>query len=93
MKKVLVVCGTAGITSAIAEKEINDEAERNGIKIFTSRCTPLELNSRAKDFDLIVSTIVIKDIYGKPIINGLPFITKIGKDEALSEIMNFLQKN
>ena len=32
MMKVLVVCGTGGITSAIAEKEIQEEAKRNGVR-------------------------------------------------------------
>lgn len=92
MMKVLVVCGTGGITSAIAEKEIQEEAKRNGISITTYRCTPLEVNSRASDVDLIVSTTVLEDDYGVPIINGLPFITKIGKDKVLSEIIDYLKK-
>ncbi|GFN37172.1 PTS sugar transporter subunit IIB [Tepidimicrobium xylanilyticum] len=92
MIKVLVVCGTGGITSSVAEKEIQEEAKRNGISITTSRCTPLEVNSRARDVDLIVSTTVLNDDYGVPIINGLPLITKIGKDKVLLEIMDFLKK-
>lgn len=92
VKKILVVCGTGGITSTIAEKEIIEAAKREGIPISTSRATPLEVSQRAKDVDLIVATTALKGNYNAPIINGLPFITGVGKGKVINEILDFLRK-
>lgn len=91
-KKVLVVCGTGGITSAVAEKQIIEAAKRGGISISTYRCTPLEVEVKSKDVDLIVSTTALKNQYNVPVINGLAFITGIGKEKVLREIIEFLKK-
>ena len=91
-KKVLVVCGTGGITSTIAEKEIIEAAKREGIPITTSRVTPLEVSQRDKDVDLIVTTTALRGTYNAPVINALAFITGVGKAKVLEQIISFLKK-
>jgi len=93
VKKILVVCGTAGITSTIAEQEIQAAARAAGIQVQTMRCTPGAVATRAHDVDFIVTTTALGSHYGVPIINGMAFITGIGKEQVIEEILNRLRDN
>ncbi|MGE5485377.1 MAG: PTS sugar transporter subunit IIB [Ignavibacteriales bacterium] len=90
-KKVLVVCGTGGITSTVAEREIQAAARQAGIPIQTMRCTPHEVPARAGDVDLIVSTTALATGFKAPVINGIAFITGVGKKELIDKIIASLK--
>jgi PTS system galactitol-specific IIB component len=90
-KKILFVCGTGGITSAIVEQEVLKVCKAEGIDIQTIRCVPPEVTNRAKDVDLIVTTTALGSDYPVPVVNGLGFITGVNKKETLEEIINLLK--
>ena len=91
MKKVLFVCGTGGITSAIVEKEVLTACKEAGISIQSSRCTPTEVFERSKHVDFVVTTTAIGSNYPVPVINALSVITNVGKEKTIKEIINMLK--
>lgn len=91
MKTVLVACGTAVATSTVVAKSIEDAAKEAGIKIHTKQCKVSEIGVHADSADLIVSTTQVSQDFGVPVINGLPFLTGIGKDQTLEQIISALK--
>lgn len=91
MKKILFVCGTGGITSAIVEKEVLTACKTAGISVQSTRCTPTEVHARSKDVDFIVTTTAIGSNYPVPVINALSIITNVGKEKTIEDIINMLK--
>ena len=92
MKKVLFVCGTGGITSAVAEKQAVDACKEAGVPIFAIRCKPTEMTTYLDNIDFIVSTTAIGDNYPVPVVHALPLIIGVGKEAVLSEIVALAKK-
>jgi PTS system galactitol-specific IIB component len=90
-KKILFVCGTGGITSAIAEQEVLKACKDEGMDVLTIRCVPTEVASRARDVDIIVSTTALGSGYPVPVVNGLGLITGVNKKETLEQIVELLK--
>jgi PTS system galactitol-specific IIB component len=93
MKRILFVCATGGITSTVAEKQVQDACKNAGVQITTIRCTPPEIKSRLDNIDLIVTTTMIGNDYPVPVIFSLELITGIGKDKKLVEIVETIKKS
>lgn len=91
MKKVLFVCGTGGITSAIVEREVLTACQAAGISVQTSRCNPTEVYGRAQDVDFIVTTTALGSNFPVPVINALSIVTNVGKEKTLEEIIELLK--
>jgi len=91
IKKILFVCGTGGITSAIVEKQVMSFCKQEGVSVQSSRCTPTEVYRRAQDVDLIVTTTALGTNYPVPIVNGMSFITHVGEEKVLEEISRLLK--
>lgn len=87
MKRILFVCGTGGITSAVAESRVVEACSNAGLNVMTKRCTPATVESNLDHIDLIVSTTYLSGSYPVEVVNALALITGIGADAVLSEIV------
>jgi len=83
MKKIVVACAGAVLTSIIAADRITELCRGAGIPVDIQRCTVDELPTRAAGADLIVCTVRVTDDWGVPVVYGAPFIT--GQDVATTE--------
>lgn len=92
MKKIIVACGAGVATSTIAIQKIKAGLEKRGLldKVQITQSTVVELAKQAKNFDLIVTTAMTSEDYGVPLIKGLPFITGIGVEKVIDEIVQGL---
>ena len=90
-KIVVVACGTAIATSTVVAKAIEGACKEAGISVKTRQCKAAEVRAQAKGADLIVTTTPIPGDIGVPVIQGLPFLTGIGKEDTLKEIVAALQ--
>lgn len=89
MKKILVVCGMGVATSTVANKTISDYLASKGIKVSINQAKVTELAAYAGQVDLIVLMATgakIPSNINVPVIKGLPFLTGVGKEEALKQI-------
>lgn len=91
-KIVLVACGTAVATSTVVAVAIGEACKAAGIPVQTRQCKASEVPMLAKDCDLIVTTTPVPKDLGKPVIQGLAFLTGIGKDQVLKQIIDALKQ-
>ena len=73
---------------AVAIEEACKEA---GIAVETRQAKASEVPMMAKDVDLIVTTTPVSSDLGVPVIQGLAFLTGIGKDDVLKQIIEALK--
>ncbi|HEC24307.1 MAG TPA: PTS galactitol transporter subunit IIB [Chloroflexi bacterium] len=92
-KVVLVACGTAIATSTVVAKAIEEACKEAGIPVRTRQCKAAEVPTLAKEADLIVTTTPVAQDLGVPVIQGLAFLTGIGKDQVLQQIIEELKKD
>jgi PTS system galactitol-specific IIB component len=90
MKKLLVICGTGVATSTMVASSIRDHCTRQGIDVEVSQGKVMDLLQGDPDVDLIVATTAVPDSVSVPVVAGLPFLTGVGRDEALAEIVSHL---
>lgn len=91
-KVVLVACGTAIATSTVVAVAIEEACKAAGVPVRTRQCKAAEVPMLAKDADLIVTTTPVPQNLGKPVIQGLAFLTGIGKDQVIQQIIDTLKK-
>lgn len=92
MKRILVACGNGIATSTVVATKIREKCEDNGISASVTQCKLLEVESKAEDFDLLVTT-------GKftggnvniPVVGAISLLTGMGEEETLEEIVNYLK--
>jgi galactitol PTS system EIIB component len=86
-KIILVACGTGIATSTMAAKSIESAMEDRGIDVITRQCKTSEIKGRLNGVDVLVTTTSFSDDIGVPIIRTLAFLTGMGKEEAIDEII------
>jgi galactitol PTS system EIIB component len=88
MKKLLIMCGTGVATSTIVTGKVKTWLEDNGlqtkVKLYQSKIS--EELSRIDDYDIIVSTTLVPDNIKSRVIDGVPLLTGMGKEEMFEKI-------
>jgi len=90
-KRILVACGTAIATSTVVAKGIEEALKERGIKITTRQCKASEVRSLVGNADLVVTTTPVPQDLGVPVIQTLAFLTGMGKEEVIEEIIEKLK--
>ena len=91
-KTVIVSCGTAIATSTVAAKAIEEACKEAGIHVVTKQCKAAEIQGYIdQGADLIVTTTQMRYDPGIPVVNGLPFLTGMGKEQVIEEIISYLK--
>ena len=92
-KVVLVACGTGIATSTVVNTALENLAKENGLQVEIIQCKMMEVPGYADRADLLITTTVVdKDQYKFPVINGRHFLTGMGLDKVKAEILAELQK-
>ena len=90
-KTVIVSCGTAIATSTVAAKAIEEACKEAGIDVITKQCKAAEIPVLLEQgADLIVTTSQMRFDPGIPVVKGLPFLTGIGIEAVVKEIIDIL---
>jgi galactitol PTS system EIIB component len=92
-KRVLIVCGTGIATSTLVADKVKRHLDEVGIPSSIEQTKVTELHRGAEGYDLIVATTQIRGDIGVPVVAGLPFLTGIGVEDALTEIERALRAN
>jgi PTS system galactitol-specific IIB component len=91
-KTVIVSCGTGIATSTVAAKAIEEACKEAGIDIITKQCKAAEIPILIEQgADLIVTTSQMRFDPGIPVVKGLAFLTGVGKDQIVQEILDHLR--
>jgi PTS system galactitol-specific IIB component len=82
------MCGTGIATSTIVTGKIKTWLEENGlenkVKLYQSKIS--EELSRIGDYDIIVTTTLVPDNIKDKVIDGVPLLTGIGREEMYEKI-------
>ncbi len=92
MKKILVVCGAGVATSTVAAKKIEEKLKERGITVQVAQCKATEVPFKAADHDLIVTTTLLGEVEGTPVVQTVSFLTGIGIDKDIDRIVELLGK-
>jgi PTS system galactitol-specific IIB component len=90
-KRVLVICGTGVATSTVVATRVREHCESEGIDVTVTQGKVMDLLSGAHDVDLIVATTQVPDSVRVPVVAGLPFLTGVGVDQALADVVRELR--
>jgi PTS system galactitol-specific IIB component len=91
-KKILVACGTGIATSTAVATKIEEIFKQKGIadKVSFSICKVLELEAKASDFDLIITTVKTELQLPTKVVMGVPFLINRGTEPIIQEIIEYL---
>ncbi len=92
MKKILVACGAGIATSTVAISKLKGILTEKGMldKVSLGQCTIAELPSKASGYDLVITTSNFTKDLGVPVVKGLSFITNIGINKTIDDIIEKL---
>jgi PTS system galactitol-specific IIB component len=71
---------------------IEEALKARGIPIHVRQCKTAEIRGHLEGVNLIVTTTSITGDFGVPIIRSLAFLTGIGKDKLIDDIVAALNK-
>jgi len=89
-KTILVACGTGIATSTVVANLVEEALRDRGFNIHVKQCKVAEVQAHLDGVDLIVTTTQLSGNFGVPIIKTLAFLTGIGKEDALKQIIDAL---
>ncbi len=92
--KVLLVCGSGTVSSAMLSSKLEDVLAEHGYKMESTEVAPggVELAVANGGYDLIAYTSPVDDIYGIPVLNATGFLVGINEDEFVEELLAVLSK-
>lgn len=92
MKRILLCCGSGIATSTAAASRLKTKLEDRGFggQFETTQCKVNEVASKIADYDIVVSTAVLTGEYSKPVVQGITFLTGMGVDKTVDEIISKL---
>jgi PTS system galactitol-specific IIB component len=88
--KILVVCGTGIATSTVVSRKLEEKLSKEGFEVETRQCKASEVSANLEGVDIIVSTTPISGDVKVPIVRTLAFLTGVGEEDAIQEIMQKL---
>ncbi|QRG70220.1 PTS sugar transporter subunit IIB [Brevibacillus choshinensis] len=85
-KKVLVICGTGVATSTVVMQKLKAFLRDKGIDASLDQSKVIDLLNKAEQYDLIISTTAVPPSLAGKVINAVPLLTGIGKEQVYDEI-------
>ena len=92
MKKVrvLISCGSGVATSTVIANRVRDVCESNGYSVNIEQVKIVEVEKRAPQFDLIVSSAQVPADVKTPSVMAINYLSGINKEQTDQEILDVL---
>ena len=85
--KILVVCGSGVASSMHAAYKLQQYFDEEKILVHIDGAGNNELESRAPNYDIIVSTTMVTAKIDKPVYSAIALLTGIGEKELAAEVI------
>lgn len=96
-KNVLIVCGTGVATSTVVKERVQEALPEHGITVGTidkAKATEAPSKANSGKYDAIVTTTSLNEKrYDIPVYHTTAFMTGIGQDEAIDDIVEILNSS
>ena len=89
-KRILVACGTVLGTSRAVAKAVEAALKERGLEVVTRHCRASDVASSVDGVDLVLSTTPISAAIHVPVIQSLAFLTGVGKESTIQQIVKVL---
>lgn len=91
--KILSVCGSGTVSSAMLSSKLEDVLEENGYSMEATEVAPggVPLAIQSSKYDLIAYTSPVEGDYGIPILNATQFLVGIGEDEFTEKLLEIVK--
>ncbi|MCM3568983.1 PTS sugar transporter subunit IIB [Neobacillus mesonae] len=92
MKKirVLISCGSGIATSTVIANRVKEVCESNGYPVSIDQVKIVEVEKRASEFDLIVSSAQVPSSVKTPSVIAINYLTGINKEQTDQKILDIL---
>ncbi len=92
--KILSVCGSGTVSSAMLTSKITDVLEEKGYDVEATETAPggVPVAVQTGSYDLIAYTSPVDDSFGLPLLNATGFLVGINEDEFIEELMDVVSK-
>lgn len=92
--KILSVCGSGTVSSAMLSSKLADVLEEKGYDMDATEVSPggVAMSVQSGGFDLIAYTSPVEDIYGIPVLNATGFLVGINEEEFVEELLDVVGK-
>ena len=93
-KRILAVCGTGGVTSSVMASKVREIAQEAGVEVEVVNAKVFEVRSQLSGgkFDIIVAATRVTDPGDVPVVNVMSFLTGVGEEKTVTEIVELLKK-
>lgn len=90
MKKIVLACGSGIATSTAVAQKVTDLLNSNGYtgQFNIVQCAIAEAKSQCDGAAMLISTTVAPNDLPCPYVNGVPFLTGIGRPAAEKEVLD-----
>ncbi len=92
--RILSVCGSGTVSSAMLTSKLSDVLEERGYELVSDEVAPggVDLAVQGGKYDLIAYTSPIEDIYGIPILNATGFLVGMNEEEFVDKLFEEIGK-
>lgn len=92
MKRLIVACGSGVATSQTVASKLSRLLRENGANAEVEAVDMKALEQHLKTADAYVSIVKPSKDYGKPVFNGISFLTGVGMESELKKILEFVSQ-
>lgn len=89
--KIVVACGTAIATSTHVSLKLKELLEERGYDAMMSQCRVTEVLSVISGAQAVIATSQVPYDIDVPVVDGIPFLTGIGRKEVVDQIEEILK--
>ncbi len=91
--RILSVCGSGTVSSAMLTSKLTDVLEENGYDVEATETAPggVPIAVQTGNYDLIAYTSPVEDSFGLPLLNATGFLVGINEDEFIEELMDIVK--
>jgi len=90
MKRILVVCGAGVATSTVVVKKLEETLAARGLAVKLDQCKATEVAYKVRGYDLVVTTTLLGEVPGIPVVQTISFLTGVGVEEDIDRIVALL---
>lgn len=92
MKKfrILISCGSGIATSTVIANRVKEITEKSGYSVHVEQVKIVEVEKRAPEFDLIVSSAQVPSTVKTPSVMAINYLTGLNKEQTDKQILEIL---
>ena len=93
MKRIFLACGAGVATSSVIAERVKDFLVANNLDASSEliTCSIEQANAEATQQDLVISTAPASMQVACPVINGVPFLTSVGRAQAEQTLLDLIK--